>query len=194
MILLVGLQGSGKTTAAAKLALMLRKEPTPLLVAADLQRPAAVEQLEQLGRELQIPVARRSARTPSRPRARASSRQSQGSDTVIVDTAGRLQIDDELMDELERIASDDARNVLLVLDAMTGQDAVNVARGVPGADRVRRGHADEARRRRARRRGASVRAVTGKPSSSPRSARSSTSSRGSTPSGWPRGSWAWATS
>jgi signal recognition particle subunit SRP54 len=130
VILLVGLQGSGKTTAAAKLALMLRKEGrSPLLVAADLQRPAAVTQLEQLGRQIQIPVVTTSdadavaVATEGVERARA-----QGRDIVIVDTAGRHQLDDELMQELERVR--DAirpHNVLLVLDSMTGQEAVSVA-------------------------------------------------------------------
>ena len=130
VILLVGLQGSGKTTATAKLALMLRKDGrAPLLVAADLQRPAAITQLEQLGRELEIPVAS-AERTDSVAATRAGIEQSrtQGRDVVIVDTAGRLHIDEALMDELARI-SDEAKphNVLLVLDAMTGQEAVNVA-------------------------------------------------------------------
>ncbi len=128
VILLAGLQGSGKTTAAAKLALLLRKEDrAPALVAADLQRPAAVEQLQQLGRQIQIPVF-----TGSDPvqAAKVGIQQAsaQGRDVVIVDTAGRLQIDEDLMAELGRIK--DAvkpTNVLLVLDAMTGQEAVSVA-------------------------------------------------------------------
>jgi signal recognition particle subunit SRP54 len=128
VILLAGLQGSGKTTAAAKLALLLRKEgQTPALVAADLQRPAAVDQLEQLGRQLQVPVFTASdpvkAVTEGIQRAR-----DQGADVVILDTAGRLHVDEELMDELARVR-DAAKptNVLLVLDAMTGQEAVSVA-------------------------------------------------------------------
>lgn len=131
VILLVGLQGSGKTTTAAKLALMLRKDGrSPMLVAADLQRPAAVTQLEQLGRELQIPVSS-SERTDPVAAARTGVEQarSQGRDTVIVDTAGRLQIDEALMDELAEIhAETKPHNVLLVLDSMTGQEAVSVAR------------------------------------------------------------------
>ncbi len=105
VILLAGLQGSGKTTAAAKLALMLRKEKkSPLLVAADLQRPAAITQLEQLGKQIQIPVAS-SERDDAVLAAKRGLEQarSQGNDVVIVDTAGRLQIDEELMDELGRI-------------------------------------------------------------------------------------------
>jgi signal recognition particle subunit SRP54 len=128
VILLAGLQGSGKTTAAAKLALLLRKENhSPALVAADLQRPAAVDQLQQLGRQIQVPVF-----TGPDPVQAAKvgieQARSQGRDVVIVDTAGRLQIDEELMDELGKVR-DAARptNVLLVLDAMTGQEAVSVA-------------------------------------------------------------------
>jgi signal recognition particle subunit SRP54 len=129
VILLAGLQGSGKTTAAAKLALLLRKEGrSPALVAADLQRPAAVEQLEQLGRQLQIPVF---TGTDPLEAAQAGLEQAraQGRDLVIVDTAGRLHVDEELMDELERVRRTvKPHNVLLVLDAMTGQEAVSVAR------------------------------------------------------------------
>jgi signal recognition particle subunit SRP54 len=128
VILLAGLQGSGKTTAAAKLALMLRKaKHSPALVAADLQRPAAVDQLEQLGRQIQIPVFTGSdpvkAVTEGIEQARA-----QGRDVVILDTAGRLHVDEPLMEELAAVGKA-ARptNVLLVLDAMTGQEAVSVA-------------------------------------------------------------------
>jgi signal recognition particle subunit SRP54 len=132
VILLAGLQGSGKTTAAAKLALLLLKEGRrPGLVAADLQRPAAIDQLEQLGRQVQIPVYRGDAGvsdpvTVVRDGVRALA--DDGADTVILDTAGRLHVDEELMAELEHVR-DEARpaNVLLVLDAMTGQEAVNVA-------------------------------------------------------------------
>ena len=130
VILLAGLQGSGKTTAAAKLALMLRKEKkSPLLVAADLQRPAAITQLQQLGKQIQIPVAS-SERDDAVLAAKRGLEQarSQGNDVVIVDTAGRLEIDEELMDELGRIHREvKPHNVLLVLDAMTGQQAVDVA-------------------------------------------------------------------
>jgi signal recognition particle subunit SRP54 len=128
VILLAGLQGSGKTTAAAKLALLLRKEGhSPALVAADLQRPAAVVQLEQLGRQLQIPVY-----TADEPVAAVTKgieqARSQGKDVVILDTAGRLHVDEPLMEELAAVR-DAARptNVLLVLDSMTGQEAVSVA-------------------------------------------------------------------
>ena len=130
VILLAGLQGSGKTTAAAKLALLLRKEGRrPGLVAADLQRPAAIDQLEQLGRQIQIPVYREDDSDPvTVVRNGIRLLADDGVDTVILDTAGRLHVDEELMDELERVR-DEAKpaNVLLVLDAMTGQEAVNVA-------------------------------------------------------------------
>jgi signal recognition particle subunit SRP54 len=132
VVLLCGLQGSGKTTAAAKLALHLRKHEhkSPGLVAADLQRPAAIDQLEQLGRQLQLPVYRTDT-TDAVVAARQGLERAtaDGCDVVIVDTAGRLQIDEALMDELARVR--DAvkpLNVLLVLDAMTGQEAVSVAR------------------------------------------------------------------
>src|SRR5207244_2893034 len=128
VILLAGLQGSGKTTAAAKLALMLRKEGRkPGLVAADLQRPAAIDQLEQLGRQIQVPVYREDTQDPVQVVKHGLERL-EDVDTVILDTAGRLHVDEELMDELARVR-DAAKplNVLLVLDAMTGQEAVNVA-------------------------------------------------------------------
>ena len=128
VILLAGLQGSGKTTAAAKLALLLRKENhSPALVAADLQRPAAVDQLQQLGRQIQVPVF--TANDPvEAARDGIEQAKAQGRDVVIVDTAGRLQIDEDLMAELGRIRdATKPTNVLLVLDAMTGQEAVAVA-------------------------------------------------------------------
>jgi signal recognition particle subunit SRP54 len=130
VILLAGLQGSGKTTAAAKLALLLRKEGRkPALVAADLQRPAAIDQLEQLGRQIQIPVYREDGVDPVRVVHNGITQlAADGADTVILDTAGRLHVDEELMQELEHVR-DEAKpaNVLLVLDSMTGQEAVNVA-------------------------------------------------------------------
>jgi signal recognition particle subunit SRP54 len=130
VILLVGLQGSGKTTAAAKLALMLRKDGKhPALVAADLQRPAAITQLEQLGKQVQIPVYSEERKDPvAAARKGVEAARADGADVVIVDTAGRHQVDRELMDELARVAeATRPLNVLLVLDAMTGQEAVNVA-------------------------------------------------------------------
>ena len=130
VILLAGLQGSGKTTTAAKLALLLRKEGRqPALVAADLQRPAAVEQLVQLGKQIAIPVYAEERADPVKAvrgglaRAREDNR-----DVVILDTAGRLHVDEALMEELAHVRDESKpHNVLLVLDAMTGQEAVNVA-------------------------------------------------------------------
>jgi signal recognition particle subunit SRP54 len=130
VILLAGLQGSGKTTASAKLALLLRKDgKKPALVAADLQRPAAIDQLEQLGRQIQIPVYRKDTQDPVEVvKYGIQAAQTAGQDVIILDTAGRLHVDEALMDELARVR-DAAKptNVLLVLDAMTGQEAVNVA-------------------------------------------------------------------
>jgi signal recognition particle subunit SRP54 len=128
VILLAGLQGSGKTTAAAKLALLLRKEgSSPALVAADLQRPAAVTQLEQLGRQIQVPVFTASDPVKAAEEGIEQARK-QGRDVVIVDTAGRLQIDEPLMEELAAVRKvAKPHNVLLVLDSMTGQEAVAVA-------------------------------------------------------------------
>lgn len=136
VILLVGLQGSGKTTTAAKLARRLKLEQkAPCLVAADVIRPAAQEQLEQLGAQIGVPVFGRRGpedvrgvvtlvRDALRDAAKSRCR------TVIIDTAGRLQIDADLMDELRAVKTAlDPREVLLVADAMTGQDAVRSARG-----------------------------------------------------------------
>ena len=129
VILLAGLQGSGKTTAAAKLALTLRKDgKQPLLVAADLQRPAAIDQLEQLGKQIGVPVYRGVGDAVAVSLAGVEWARAQGHDVVIIDSAGRLHIDEGLMEELAAIRSSvKPANVLLVLDAMTGQEAVNVA-------------------------------------------------------------------
>jgi signal recognition particle subunit SRP54 len=131
VIMLVGLQGSGKTTTAAKLALSLRKSGhRPLLVAADPRRPAAVTQLEVLGKQLDIPVYEEGSHVPP-PRICANAvRWAEQSvySTVILDTGGRLHIDEELMQELAEIKKRvSPQEVLLVADAMTGQDAVRVA-------------------------------------------------------------------
>jgi signal recognition particle subunit SRP54 len=131
VILLAGLQGSGKTTTAAKLALLLRKEgKTPALVAADLQRPAAIDQLEQLAKQIQIPIhLDKTAKDPVEVvKEGIEQARAQGRDVVILDTAGRLHVDEEMMEQLKRVrAASKPHNVLLVLDSMTGQDAVNVA-------------------------------------------------------------------
>ena len=133
-LMLVGLQGSGKTTTAAKLALTLRRQGhRSLLIAADLRRPAAILQLEPLGRQLDIPVYSEDP-TKSSPikvaRAGVKKAEELGVNWAIIDTGGRLQIDDELMEELEGIKTAvSPHEILLVLDAMTGQDAVNAAEG-----------------------------------------------------------------
>jgi signal recognition particle subunit SRP54 len=129
-IMLVGLQGSGKTTAAAKLAVLLRRQGrSPMLAAADVYRPAAVEQLQQLGQQVDVPVAfykHKNAQEIAEEAVREAVRT--GNDVVILDTAGRLHIDEEMMQELVDImASIEPSETLLVVDAMTGQDAVNVA-------------------------------------------------------------------
>ncbi len=136
VMLVVGLQGSGKTTTAAKLARRLQLEQkAPGLVAADFQRPAAVEQLKQLGRQVGVPVfgkgeGGRGKETVEAVRGAVREAEKARCRTVIVDTAGRLQIDAELMDELRAIqAAVSAKEVLLVADAMTGQDAVRLATG-----------------------------------------------------------------
>jgi signal recognition particle subunit SRP54 len=131
VIMLVGLQGSGKTTTAAKLALKLRQSgQRPLLVAADTRRPAAITQLEVLGQQLDIPVHSEGAEVP--PPAICAHALKRADDAaysvVILDTAGRLHVDDQLMAELEKIKRKaPPQEVLLVADAMTGQDAVRVA-------------------------------------------------------------------
>lgn len=130
VIMLVGLQGSGKTTATMKLAHLLRKQGrSPLMIAADVYRPAAIDQLEALGRELDIPVYRGEG-TDVPTIAKDGVRHAIDSlrDVVIVDTAGRLHVDDEMMAEA-RAVRDAVKpdQILMVVDAMTGQDAVNVA-------------------------------------------------------------------
>lgn len=127
VIALVGLQGSGKTTSAAKIASLLRKQGRrPLLVAADVHRPAAVDQLEALGRQLALPVKRVDPQRVAESVAAAIG-EAEG-DTAIVDTAGRLHIDEAMMSEVEAIvAATHPDEVLLVVDAMAGQDAVEAA-------------------------------------------------------------------
>ncbi len=131
VLMLVGLQGSGKTTTAAKLAQHLRgRGRSPYLVPADIYRPAAIEQLKKLGAQLNVPVhPGDSQKNPEAICRDALSRAgSVGADVLILDTAGRLHIDDELMSELGRIKDQtNPTEILLVADAMTGQDAVNMA-------------------------------------------------------------------
>ncbi len=131
IIMLVGLQGSGKTTTAGKLANLLRKQgKNPLLVACDVYRPAAIKQLQVVGKQLNIPVfANETSKDVTHIAKQAMNVAiSKLNDVVIIDTAGRLHIDEELMEELKKLkASIKPHEILLVVDAMTGQDAVNVA-------------------------------------------------------------------
>jgi len=130
-VMLIGLQGVGKTTVAAKLARKLQTQgKRPLLVAADVYRPAAIDQLETLGASIDVEVHRgaEGERPPEICRAAAERARREGFDAILYDTAGRLAIDDELMAELEEIASSvQPANTLLVCDALMGRDAVNVA-------------------------------------------------------------------
>jgi signal recognition particle subunit SRP54 len=136
-IMLVGLQGSGKTTTAGKLAVQLRKQGRrPFMVPADVYRPAAIDQLQKIGSQLDVPVF--ASRTDMDPvdiclQARVEAQKS-GCDTVLIDTAGRLHIDQELMGELQRIKEAlRPSDILLVADAMTGQDAVTMAKAFDDA-------------------------------------------------------------
>jgi signal recognition particle subunit SRP54 len=133
VIMLVGLQGAGKTTTGAKLALMLRRDGRkPFLIAADTYRPAAIDQLVTLAKQLDIPYHAEGTE-PSPPdicKRGVEAATAAGATVVIIDTAGRLQINDNLMDELKAIKSKtDPAEILLVADAMTGQEAVRIAEG-----------------------------------------------------------------
>ena len=135
VILMVGLNGSGKTTTTAKLARRLKRDSqNPLMVAADLRRPAAIEQLQILGRQIDVPVHREDGRdTPKAAAAGVRRAREVGASWAIVDTAGRFQIDDDLMSELEAVRDAvEPVETLLVVDAMTGQDAVAVAQEFHG--------------------------------------------------------------
>jgi signal recognition particle subunit SRP54 len=133
ILMLVGLQGSGKTTHVGKLANMLRKKHAkkPLLVACDVYRPAAIDQLKTIGKELNIPVYDEGLNNPVETSFNAISyAKENGYDYVLIDTAGRLHIDEELMDELNNIKTKvNPGEILLVIDSMMGQDAINVITG-----------------------------------------------------------------
>ena len=131
IIMLCGLQGSGKTTHAGKLAGFLKKQGhRPLLVACDIYRPAAIEQLKVVGNSVNVPVFEKGKQAPEKTAVEAVKlARDYGNDFVILDTAGRLHIDEQLMDELERITKAvEVNNILLVVDAMVGQDSVNIAK------------------------------------------------------------------
>ncbi len=129
VIMIAGLQGSGKTTTTAKLAYNLRKQGrNPLMIAADIYRPAAIDQLKTLGEENDIPVFSASGKPEEIVGDGLKHAKEKGNDVVLVDTAGRLHIDEEMMGEARRIkAVAKPHQIMLVVDAMTGQDAVNVA-------------------------------------------------------------------
>ena len=164
--MLCGLQGAGKTTMAGKLALnLLKQNKKPLLAACDIYRPAAISQLQIVGQQVGVPVFEKGTQDPVKTAKEAVDyARSYGQDVVIIDTAGRLHVDEQLMDELRRMKeSVHPQEILLVVDAMTGQDAVNVAKSfndllnidgviVTKLDGDARGGA-----------ALSVRAVTGKP-------------------------------
>lgn len=165
--MMVGLQGAGKTTATGKLASMLRKQgKSPLLVACDVYRPAAIKQLQVLGNQLNIPVFAQEDNKNVVEIAKAAIEQAKHKlhDVVIIDTAGRLHINEEMMDELANIKSTvHPHEILLVVDAMTGQDAVNVAQSFNeklGVDGIILTKLDGDTRGGA---ALSVKAVTGKP-------------------------------
>lgn len=131
VIMLCGLQGSGKTTHAAKLAKFLKSQGhRPMLVGCDIYRPAAIEQLKVVGSAVNVPVFEKGTTRPEKTAAEAIKfARDYGHDFVILDTAGRLHIDTELMDELKRITEAvEVNNILLVVDSMVGQDAVNIAK------------------------------------------------------------------
>ena len=133
ILMMVGLQGTGKTTSIGKLANLLRKKynKKPLLVACDIYRPAAIEQLKQIGRELNIPVYEEGSNNPVITSLNAVKYAKENQfDYVLIDTAGRLHIDEELMEELKNINNEVKPNeILLVVDSMTGQSAVDVIKG-----------------------------------------------------------------
>jgi len=133
VLMLVGLQGSGKTTTIGKLSLLLRKKYSkkPLLVACDVYRPAAIDQLKQIGKELNIEVYEEGKNKPQEIVKNAINYAKENKfDYVLIDTAGRLHIDEDLMDELNDIKEiTNPQEILLVIDSMTGQDAINVIKG-----------------------------------------------------------------
>ena len=160
VIMLCGLQGAGKTTLSGKLAAWYKKQGrNPLMVACDIYRPAAVKQLQVLGEQIKIPVFTlppgEGKSPPTIARAAIQQAKQNGNDIVILDTAGRLAIDEELMDELGQMkAWVKPHEILLVVDAMVGQDAVNFAQRVQLKAGPHRLRDDEDGRRHARRRGA----------------------------------------
>ena len=195
VVMLVGLQGAGKTTNGAKLAGYMKKQgKRPLLAACDIYRPAAIKQLETVGAQLDVPVFQMGQTNPvDIAKAAIEHAKKHGNDIVFLDTAGRLHIDEELMDELKNIkAAVEPAEILLVVDAMTGQDAVNAANafdealGITGVmlsklDGDARGGA-----------ALSIRAATGKPIKFIGTGEKLDMIEPSTPTAWPRAYSAWA--
>ena len=177
VIMMCGLQGSGKTTHSAKLAKMLKEKQNrrPLLVACDIYRPAAIDQLKVVGAKAGVPVFEMGTENPVKIAKKAIAHaKDYGNDIVILDTAGRLHIDEKLMNELKDIKAEvDPDEILLVIDSMTGQDAVNVAKSFNEL--------------------LESRLLRASLSSSRASAKSSTTSRYSTPTVWQAVFSAWAT-
>ncbi len=192
VIMMCGLQGAGKTTHSAKLAKHFRKEGRrPLLVACDIYRPAAIEQLRIVGQQAETPVFSLPDEAPEAIAKKAVAHaKDHGNDIVILDTAGRLHVDDALMQELQRIKEAvTVDETLLVIDAMAGQDAVNVAKSFAesaGLDGVILTKLDGDTR------GGSALSVRAGPSNSRAWAKSWTTSRSSTPAVWRGAFWAWA--
>jgi len=196
--LLCGLQGSGKTTTAAKLALYLKKKPfnkNPLLIACDLQRAAAIEQLTHLGSQIDVPVFTEKGPPKQVAKKGLEYAKQQGHDVVIIDSAGRLHIDDELMNELKEIKKiANPQEILFVASALIGQDAVKTAQtfdemiGITGSiltmldGNARAGAA------------LSILEVTNKPLKFEGVGKLPMTFNSSTPSRWPTGYWAWAMS
>ncbi len=133
ILMLIGLQGTGKTTTAGKLATFLRKKynKKPLLVACDIYRPAAIDQLDQLAKQINIPIYKEDSKDPVQIAKNSISYAKENNlDYIIIDTAGRLQIDEKLVEELKNINKEvNPHEILLVLDSMMGQDGVNVIKG-----------------------------------------------------------------
>ena len=133
VLMMVGLQGTGKTTTCGKLALWLKNNgKKPMLCACDIYRPAAIDQLEVVGQSVDVPVfTMRDSKDPSKiAKAAIQEAEKKGLNVLIIDTAGRLQIDEELMEELKVLKKEvKPHEILLVVDALTGQDAVNAAEG-----------------------------------------------------------------
>lgn len=156
IILMSGLQGSGKTTFSGKLAQMLRtkRAKRPLLVACDVYRPAAIEQLKVLGEQIGVPVYTEPENKKPVEIAQNAIKeaQKQNNDLVIIDTAGRLAVDEDMMNEIEALKKAvNPQEILFVVDAMTGQDAVNTAKGLQRSSRFYRRRSHQTRRRYQRR-------------------------------------------